>query len=98
SPKAISGRTSYFRVRLAFHHYPQLIPRFFNTGGFAPPLAFKQASRWPWVDHSVSGLRLVTCALFRLAFATGAALGALASLLVVSHWPVLQKVRHHPCL
>ena len=25
SPKAISERTSYFQVRLAFHSYPQLI-------------------------------------------------------------------------
>ena len=28
APKGISGRTSYLRVRLAFHPYPQLIPRF----------------------------------------------------------------------
>ncbi len=26
APKCISGRTSYLRVRLAFHPYPQLIP------------------------------------------------------------------------
>ena len=26
SPKAISGRTSYLQVRLAYHLYPQLIP------------------------------------------------------------------------
>ena len=25
SPKAISGRTSYLRVRLAYHLYPQVI-------------------------------------------------------------------------
>ena len=30
SPKAISGRTSYLRVRLAFHPYPHLIPAIFN--------------------------------------------------------------------
>src|SRR5699024_11442806 len=30
SPKAISERTSYLRVRLAFHPYPHLIPAFFN--------------------------------------------------------------------
>ena len=30
SPKAISGRTSYPRVRLEFLRYPQLIPAFFN--------------------------------------------------------------------
>src|SRR5688572_15395550 len=28
APKCISGRTSYLRVRLAFHPYPQLIPQF----------------------------------------------------------------------
>jgi hypothetical protein len=31
SPIAISGRTSYLRVRLEFLRYPQLIPWFFNT-------------------------------------------------------------------
>ena len=30
SPKAISGRTSYLRVRLEFLRYPQLIPDLFN--------------------------------------------------------------------
>ena len=30
SPKAISERTSYLRVRLEFLRYPQLIPAFFN--------------------------------------------------------------------
>ena len=40
SPKAISGRTSYLHVRLAFHPYTQLIPKFFNTHGFGPPLIF----------------------------------------------------------
>src|SRR5699024_7875510 len=30
SPKAISERTSYLRVRLAFHPYPHLIPAFFQ--------------------------------------------------------------------
>src|SRR5699024_12072157 len=34
SPKAISERTSYIRVRLAFHPYPHLIPAFFNIRGF----------------------------------------------------------------
>ena len=30
APKGISGRTSYLRVRLAFHPYPQLIQAIFN--------------------------------------------------------------------
>src|ERR1700716_3305787 len=34
SPKAISGRTSYLRVRLEFLRYPHLIPAFFNMRGF----------------------------------------------------------------
>ena len=36
APKCISGRTSYLRVRLAFHLYPQLIPYFCNSNGFEP--------------------------------------------------------------
>src|SRR5699024_4857686 len=39
SPKAISERTSYLRVRLAFHPYPLLIPAFFNIRGFGPPVS-----------------------------------------------------------
>ena len=35
-PKYISGRTSYLRVRLAFHLYPQLIPSLCNVNGFGP--------------------------------------------------------------
>jgi len=95
SPKAISGRTSYIRVRLAFHRYPQLIPQFFNIGGFGPPLAFKQVSPWPWVDHSVSGLRHATGALFRLAFAAAPWLNHLTLLHNVTRRPVLQKVRNN---
>ena len=55
SPKAISGRTSYIRVRLEFLRYPQLIPAFFNIRGFGPPPDFTLASTCPWVGHSVSG-------------------------------------------
>ena len=35
-PKYISGRTSYLRVRLAFHLYPQLIPYLCTGNGFGP--------------------------------------------------------------
>jgi hypothetical protein len=73
SPKAISGRTSYLRVRLEFHRYPQLIPAFFNMRGFGPPLHFTATSTCPGVDHPVSGLRPRTFALFRRAFATAPA-------------------------
>lgn len=60
SPKAISGRTSYLRVRLEFLRYPHLIPAFFNRHGFGPPRDFTLASPWTWVGHSVSGLSLAT--------------------------------------
>ena len=36
APQCISGRTSYLRVRLAFHPYPQLIPAFCTRHGFGP--------------------------------------------------------------
>ena len=39
-PKYISGRTSYLRVRLAFHPYPQLIPAFCTRHGFGPPFRY----------------------------------------------------------
>jgi hypothetical protein len=54
-PPYISGRTSYLRVRLAFHPYPQVIPRFCNTGGYAPRRGLTPASRCPWIAHPVSG-------------------------------------------
>lgn len=60
SPKAISGRTGYIRVRLEFLRYPRLIPRFFNIGGFGPPRNFTSASTCPRVGHSVSGLQHAT--------------------------------------
>ncbi len=61
APQCISGRTSYLHVRLAFHPYPQLIPQFCNTGGFAPRRLFTAASHWPWIAHVVSGPLIATC-------------------------------------
>ena len=60
APQCISGRTSYLRIRLAFHLYPQLIPSFCNRSGFGPPRDVTRASPWPWVDHPVSGLLRAT--------------------------------------
>ena len=60
SPKAISGRTSYLRVRLEFLRYPRLIPALFNGRGFGPPAPFTAPSAWARVGHPVSGLRLPT--------------------------------------
>ena len=70
SPKAISRRTSYIRVRLEFLPYPQVIRQLFNGGRFGPPLSFTSTSTCSWIDHPVSGLRHRTLALLRLAFAS----------------------------
>ena len=70
SPKAISGRTSYLRVRLEFHLYPHLILKLFNAHKFGPPRNFTCASPWTWVDHSGFGSTYSNSfALLRLAFA-----------------------------
>ena len=72
SPKAISGRTSYLRVRLEFLPYPHLITTLFNGCVFEPPQPFTAASFCPWVDHPVSGLCMPTVALFTLGFPAAA--------------------------
>jgi hypothetical protein len=98
SPKAISGRTSYLRVRLEFLRYPHLIPAFFNMRGFGPPVRVTAPSPWTGVDHPVSGLRLQTMSpssdslSLRLQFIT------LTSLANVTRRFILQKARHHPGL
>ena len=56
SPKAISGRTSYIRVRLEFLRYPQVIADFFNRRAFGPPWSFTSTSTCSWIGHPVSGL------------------------------------------
>ncbi len=94
SPKAISGRTSYLRVRLEFLRYPQVIPAFFNRHGFGPPRNFTSASSCSWIGHSVSGLQHVTdFALLRLGFPSAPPLNGLTLLHTITRWPVLQKVR-----
>ena len=71
SPKAISGRTSYLRVRLEFLRYPHLIRYHFNGSRFGPPWSFTSTSTWTWIGHPVSGrIQLTSYALFRLAFAS----------------------------
>ena len=93
SPKAISRRTSYLRVRLEFLPYPHLIPTLFNGCGFGPPLPFTATSTWTWVDHPVSGLLRLTVALFRLGFPSAPHLQCLTSPASVTRRTVLQKVR-----
>ena len=98
SPKAISGRTSYLRVRLEFLRHPQLISNLFNGYEFGPPPDFTLASTCPWVDHPVSGLLHVTSrpkshALLRLGFPLAPYLKYLTLLHTITRRTVLQKVR-----
>ena len=93
SPKAISRRTSYLRVRLEFLPYPHLIPTLFNGCGFGPPLPLTAASTWTWIDHPVSGLPPLTLALLRLGFPTAPSLEDLTLPVSVTRRTVLQKVR-----
>ena len=93
SPKAISRRTSYLRVRLEFLPYPHLIPTLFNGCGFGPPLPFTATSTWTWIDHPVSGLLHPTLALLRLGFPSAPHLRCLTSPDDATRRTVLQKVR-----
>lgn len=96
SPKAISGRTSYFRVRLAFHPYPHLIPAFFNMRGFGPPVGVTRPSPWTWVDHPVSGLRQRTHSPYSDSLSLRLRLISLTLHVTVTRRFILQKARHHP--
>ena len=71
SPKAISGRTSYLRVRLEFLRYPHLITTLFNGCVFGPPRGFTLASSWTWIGHPVSGLQPATSRAFHTRFPFG---------------------------
>ena len=94
SPKAISRRTSYLRVRLEFLPYPHLIATLFNGCAFGPPLPFTATSSWTWIDHPVSGLRILTKnALFRHGFPSAPHLKCLTLPVSATRRTVLQKVR-----
>ena len=45
---------------MAFHPYPQVIPRLFNVNGFGPPVGVTPPSTCPWIDHKVSRLPPLT--------------------------------------
>ena len=93
SPKAISERTSYLRVRLEFLRYPHLIRYHFNGSRFGPPWRFTATSTWTWVGHTVSGrIQLTSCALFRLALATASHLKCLTLPVTFTRRTILQKV------
>ena len=95
SPKAISRRTSYLRVRLEFLRYPHLITTFFNRCVFGPPKPFTAPSTWTWIGHPVSGLLILTLRPIQTWFPFGSAPSeCLTSLALVTRRTVLQKVRH----
>ena len=97
SPKAISERTSYLRVRLEFLRYPHLIRYHFNGSRFGPPWSFTSTSTWTWVGHPVSGrIQLTSYALFRLALAAAPVLKTLTSPVTFTRRTILQKVPDHP--
>ena len=97
-PQYISGRTSYIRVRLAFHHYPQLIQSVFNRHWFGPSRSFTFAASCPWVDHSVSGVPHATCRPIKTRFRFGFGAAALTLLHTTTPRIILQKARCHPAL
>jgi hypothetical protein len=55
APQCISGRTSYRRVRLAFHLYPPLLRALCNGHRCGPSPPLTAAAPWRWVAHPVSG-------------------------------------------
>ena len=96
SPKAISGRTSYLRVRLEFHRYPQVIAGHCNERAFGPPWGFTPTSTCSWIGHPVSGLLQRTLyGLLTLGFPSPPVLNTLSLLVTITRRTVLQKVLHH---
>ncbi len=95
APQCISGRTSYLRVRLAFHPYPQVIPQFCNTGEFEPRRTFTSASLCSWVAHTVSGRLVATFRPLQTRFPSGSpALPLVNPQQRHTRRIILQKARH----
>ena len=69
------------------------MPTLFNGCGFDPPSPFTVTSIWSWIGHPVSGLRLLTFALFTLGFPAAPDLKSLALPVHAARRTVLQKVR-----
>ncbi len=97
APKCISGRTSYLRVRLAFHPYPQVIPAFCNRHGFGPPRAY--SARFTLPKGRSPGFGSTERNSFALSDSLSLRLqlyAALTSLRPITRWLILQKARRHP--
>ena len=67
NPKAVSERTSYYQVRLAFHFLPQVIRWYCTANRFGPPVAFRPRSPCPWQAHLASGLMHTTSSRYNFA-------------------------------
>ena len=101
-PKYFSGRTSYLRVRLAFHRYPQLIRAVFNRHRSGPSfgdyphcnLAMGRSLGFGSTLTDMRGFPLD--ALFALAFAVAPFLQELNLPANVTRRFILQKARRHP--
>ena len=96
SPKAISVRTSYLRVRLEFLRYPQVIPGHCNERGFGPPLSFTSTSSCSWIGHPVSGLWPLTIKrAINTRFPLASVTESLKLPVTITRRTILQKVPHH---
>jgi hypothetical protein len=73
APKCISGRTSYLRVRLAFHPYPQVIPTVCNPYEFGPPRACSARFTLPMGSSPGFGSTRRDSSPFRTRFRSGSA-------------------------
>jgi hypothetical protein len=96
APKCISGRTSYLRVRLAFHRYPQLIRTFCNRSRCGPPQAC--SARFSLATGRSPGFGSFpddSSRPFGLAFAPAPPVPGLASPPGLTRRLILQKARRH---
>ena len=97
APQCISGRTSYLRVRLAFHLYPHLIREFCNTHQFGPSRPVTGAAAWTWVAHTVSGQMYATNRALHARVRSASACDLLRRRHPSTRRVILQKARDHTC-
>lgn len=96
-PKYISGRTSYFQVRLKFHRLPQVIPTFCNRSGFGPPRTY--SARFTLLMVRSPGFGSPACDYIALSDSLSLRLhlySGLTSPHTTTRWLILQKARRHP--
>ena len=96
SPKAISGRTSYLQVRLAFHLYPQVIRAVFNRHRYGPPPRDYRGFTLPMGSSPGFGSTAGNWSALADSLSLRLRLCALTSLPTVTRRFILQKARRHP--